>query len=107
MKCGKPYCVCVGKCFAQLSPLPDVALAASPAAPDSLGSCCRKEEKRIAELEAELLALKMQKPVAWASADLGWMWNNYERACAAVEGRHILTLKPLYVAAGAQEKQYK
>ena len=34
MKCGKPYCVCVGQCFAQLSPLPDVALAASPAAPE-------------------------------------------------------------------------
>ena len=35
MKCGKPYCVCVGQCFAQLSPLPDVALVASPAAPQA------------------------------------------------------------------------
>jgi len=25
MKCGKPYCVCVGECFAASSPLPDEA----------------------------------------------------------------------------------
>lgn len=23
MKCGKPYCTCVGQCFAQVSPLDD------------------------------------------------------------------------------------
>ena len=23
MKCGKPYCACVGQCFAKSSPLPD------------------------------------------------------------------------------------
>ena len=73
----------------------DVALAASPAMPDD-------KDKRIAELEAELAAVRSQKPVAWASADLCWMWNDYERSCAAVEGRHRLTLRPLYLAAGAK-----
>ena len=60
--------------------------------------------ERIAELEAELAAVRSQEPVAWASADLCWMWNDYERACAAVEGLHRLILKPLYLAAGAKHE---
>ena len=56
-------------------------------------------ENRVAELEAELAALKNQEPVAYRKATKDGFYRYYEAAEI-----HPELCEPLYLAAGAKEK---
>ena len=98
------------------------ALAASPAALDdeikhikeqnmdwlkanSPGGWIDDNRKRIAELEAELLDLRMQEPVAWASTDSLRVLKENEGETILVGNKRKSRTISLYAAAGAQEKK--
>ena len=51
MKCGKPYCACVGQCFAESSPLDDGQLMTTNTTQQALNAALAECERLRAALE--------------------------------------------------------
>ena len=96
------------------------SFAASPTAPETDNVAYLKsdiktrdavlsiQDKRIAELEAELLALRSQEPVAWyAYDDCDSLHLDTMQEKLIDGGWEEKDVRPLYAAAGAQEKKHE